>query len=165
MKLTKVVIVMGLLVVLSVAGHVAVREWYKPDVRSEQEWQGHARTPESHRRQDLGINVRRTNAGRSIDFGTQRRQPLPSPDLFVGQVTPTAGKNETRKPEHRAFLSALAGLVTGGILMALLLAWRRGRKPKAQFAADSVSSRGQLPLASPADLEKAELFRDRRNLR
>ena len=165
MKLTKVVLVMGLLVGLTIVGHVAVREWYKPDVRSEQEWQGHAREPESQRRQDLGISVRRTNAGRSIDFGTQRRQPLPSPEPLVGQVTPTAGKNETRKPEHRAFLSALAGLVTGGILMALLLCWRRGRKPKARLAAESASSSGQLPLVSPADLEKAELLRGRNKLR
>jgi len=165
MKLTKVVIAMGLLVVLTVAGHVAVREWYKPDVRSKQGRQVQAREPERQARQDLGISVHRTNAGTSIDFGVQRRQPLSSPGPLVGQITPIGGNSTTWKPEHRAFLSALAGLVTGGILMALLLAWRRGRKPKAQFAADSVSSRGQLPLASPADLEKAELFRDRRELR
>ena len=43
MKLTKVVIAMGLLVGLTIAGHVAVREWYKPDVRPEQARQAQAR--------------------------------------------------------------------------------------------------------------------------
>ena len=162
MKLTKVVIAMGLLAVLTVAGHVAVREWYKPDVRSEQGRQVQAREPESQGRQNRGISVHRTNAGTSIDFGTQRRQPLSSPEPLVGQITPVGGKSKTWKPEHRAFLSALAGVVTGGLLLALFLGWRRGRKPKAHLSADSVSSRGQLPLAAPADLEKAEILRGRK---
>ena len=166
MKLTKVVIAMGLLVVLTVAGHVAVREWYKPDVRSEQGRQVQAREPERQARQDPGISVHRTNAGTSIDFGTQRRQPLlSSPEPLVGQITPVGGKSNTWKPEHRAFLSALAGVVTGALLMALFLGWRRGRKPKAHPSAESVSRHGQLPLASPADLEKAELLRGRNKLR
>lgn len=165
MKLTKVVIAMGLLVVLTVAGHVAVREWYKPDVRSKQGRQVQAREPERQARQDLGISVHRTNAGTSIDFGVQRRQPLSSPGPLVGQITPIGGNSTTWKPEHRAFLSALAGVVTGALLMALFLGWRRGRKPKAHLSAESVSRHGQLPLASPADLEKAELLRGRNKLR
>ncbi len=166
MKPTRVVMAIGLLVVLTIAGHVAVREWYKPDVRSEQGRQAQAREPESQGRQDRGPSVHRTNAGTSIDFGTQRRQPLlSSPEPLVGQITPMGGKSKTWKPEHPAFLSALAGVVTGGLLMALLLGWRRGRKPKPHLSADSVSSRGQLPLASPADLEKAELLRGHNRLR
>ncbi len=165
MKLTKVVIAMGLLVVLMVVGHVTVREWYKPDVRSEQARQVQAHAPEGQGHRDRGISVHRTNAGTSIDFGTQRRQPLSSPEPLVGQITPMGGNSKTWKPEHRAFLSALAGVVTGGLLLALLLGWRRGRKPKAHLSADSVSSRGRLPLASPADLEKAELLRGRNRLR
>ena len=70
---------------------------------------------------------------------------------FVGQITPKGGENKTRKPEDRAFLSALAGLVTGGLLLGLLLGWRRSRKPKAHFAA--------------TDLEAAELLRGRKKLR
>ena len=151
MKFTKVVIAMGLLVVLAVAGQVAFREWYRPDVRSEQGRQVQAREPVSQRRQDLGISVHRKNAGTSIDFGTQGRQPLSSPEPFVGQITPKGGENKTRKPEDRAFLSALAGLVTGGLLLGLLLGWRRSRKPKAHFAA--------------TDLEAAELLRGRKKLR
>ncbi len=165
MKLTKVVIAMGLLVGLTIAGHVAVREWYKPHVRSEQGRQAQARQPESRGRQDLGVSVRRTNAGTLIDFGTQRRQALSSPEPSAGQITPRRGETKTPKPERSAFLPILAGLVTGGILTALLLGWRRRRKPKAQPAADRVSGRGQLPLVSPADLEKAELLRGRQELR
>jgi uncharacterized membrane protein YebE (DUF533 family) len=149
MKLTKVVITMGLLVALAVAGNVAVREWYQPDVRSEQERQFQAREPERQGRRDLGISVHRENAGTLIDFGTQRRQPLSAPEPFVGQITPKGGKNETRKPDHRAFLSALAGLLTGGLLLALLLGWRPRRKPKALLAA--------------TDLEAAEILRGRQN--
>ncbi len=157
MKLTKVVIAMCLLGLVTVAGHVAVREWYKPDVRSERATQEQPRQPGSQARRDRGVSVRRKNAGTLIDFGIQDRQPLASPELFVGQTTPTGGKKNSWTP----FLSALAGVVTGGILLALLFGWRRGRKPKAHLAADSGSRRGQLPLASQADLEKAEILRGR----
>ncbi|MEE8459090.1 MAG: hypothetical protein V3S08_04415 [Phycisphaerales bacterium] len=165
MKLTRFVIAIGLLVVLSVAGHVAVREWYKPAVRPEQGRQVQVRETTRQGRRDTGVSVHRTNAGTSIDFGVQRRQPLSSPEPFLGQITPMAGAQESWMPQGSALLPALIGLVTGALLMALLLGWRRGRKPRTQPAADGVPGRGRLPLASPADLEKAELFRGRNELR
>ena len=110
--------------------------------------------------------MHRTNAGTSIDFGAQRRQPLSVPEPFVAQITmPTGAEHQNRMLAHGALLPALIGVATGAILMALLAGWRRGRKPTAQPAADCVPGRGQLPLAYPADLEKAELFRDRKELR
>ena len=165
MKLTRVVIAIGLLVVLSVAGHVAVREWYKPDVRPEQGRQVQVRETTRQGRRDTGVSVHRTNAGTSIDFGVQRRQPLSSPEPFLGQITPMVAEQETWMPRRSALLPALIGLATGAILMALLAGWRRGRKPRTQPAADGVPGRGRLPLASPADLEKAEFFRGRNELR
>jgi hypothetical protein len=166
MRLSNVVIAMGLLIVLSVAGHVAVREWYKPTVRSEQGRQAPVRETALRERRDTGVSVHRANAGMSIDFGTQRRQPLSSPEPLLGQVaTPTVAEHQTRTLAHGALLPALIGAGAGALLMALLFGWRRGRKSKPQPAVASASSRGQLPPASAADLEKAELFRGRNELR